>query len=399
MPGSAIRLARNMHRLVGEGALEAFARASAMQAQGHDIIHLEIGEPDFDTPAYIKDAGVAALARGQTHYTPAPGIPALRAAVAGYVSRTRGIPVEPQQVVVTPGSKLIAFFVMLALLEPGDEVIYQNPGFPVYEAMIDFTGATRVPLCLREERDFRLDPAELRSKISERTKLVVINSPQNPTGSVMTRADLAEVADAVRCRDICVFADEIYSRLQYGGEFASIASFPGMQEQTVILDGFSKTYAMTGWRLGYGVMPAELAEYVTRLMINSAGCTSGFIQRAGIAALEGPQDDVQRMASSYQQRRDLMVDGLNAIPGIRCRKPQGAFYVFPNIQATGLRSGELADYLLTKGGVATLPGTAFGECGEGYLRLCYATSESNIEAALERIVAALRALPGHKGEN
>ncbi len=388
-----MRLAQRMSRLGTETAFEVLARAKALEAQGREIIHLEIGEPDFDTPAHIKAAAVRALEEGYTHYTPAAGIPALREAIAEYVRRTRGIPVGPEHVVVVPGGKPIMFFAILALVEEGDEVIYPNPGFPIYESMIRFVGGWPVPLRLRMENEFRVDVEELARLITSRTRMLILNSPANPTGGVLTREDLAAIAELCLRHDLVVLSDEIYSRILYEGEHVSIASLPGMAERTIILDGFSKTYAMTGWRLGYGVMPEPLAEAVTRLMINSNSCTAAFTQMAGIAALTGPQDEVERMVAAFRERREVIVEGLNRLPGFRCLKPKGAFYAFPNIEGTGMSSRELAAYLLEEAGVAVLSGTAFGEYGEGFLRLSFANSIENIRKALERIEKALRRLP------
>jgi aspartate/methionine/tyrosine aminotransferase len=388
-----MRLAERMSRLGTETAFEVLARAKALEAQGREIIHLEIGEPDFDTPAHIKAAAVRALEEGWTHYTPAAGIPALREAIADYIRRTRGIPVGPENVVVVPGGKPIMFFAILALVEEGDEVIYPNPGFPIYESMIRFVGARPVPLRLRMENEFRVDVEELARLITPRTRMLILNSPANPTGGVLTREDLEAIAELCLKHDLVVLSDEIYSRILYEGEHISIASFPGMLERTIILDGFSKTYAMTGWRLGYGVMPEPLAEAVTRLMINSNSCTAAFTQIAGIAALTGPQDEVDRMVAAFRERREVMVEGLNRLPGFRCLKPKGAFYAFPNIEGTGMSSRELAHYLLEEAGVAVLSGTAFGEYGEGFLRLSFANSIENIQKALERIEKALQRLP------
>lgn len=388
-----MRLAERMSRLGTETAFEVLARAKALEAQGREIIHLEIGEPDFDTPAHIKAAAVRALEEGWTHYTPAAGIPALREAIADYIRRTRGIPVGPEHVVVVPGGKPIMFFAILALVEEGDEVIYPNPGFPIYESMIRFVGARPVPLRLRMENEFRVDVEELARLITPRTRMLILNSPANPTGGVLTREDLEAIAELCLKHDLVVLSDEIYSRILYEGEHISIASFPGMLERTIILDGFSKTYAMTGWRLGYGVMPEPLAEAVTRLMINSNSCTAAFTQIAGIAALTSPQDEVDRMVAAFRERREVMVEGLNRLPGFRCLKPKGAFYAFPNIEGTGISSRELAHYLLEEAGVAVLSGTAFGEYGEGFLRLSFANSIENIQKALERIEKALQRLP------
>jgi len=374
-----------MSRLGTETAFEVLARAKALEAQGRDVIHLEIGEPDFDTPAHIVEAAVRALHEGHTHYTPAAGVPALRQTIARHISESRGIDARPEQVVVTPGAKPIMFFTLLALAEAGDEVIYPNPGFPIYESMINFVGATPVPLPLREERDFRFDADEFRSLVSDRTRLIILNSPQNPTGGVLTREDLQAVADAARERGIMVLSDEVYEQILYEGQHVSIASLPDMQELTILLDGYSKTYAMTGWRLGYGVMPASLAEQVAKLMVNSNSCTAAFTQQAGIAALTGPTDEVRAMVRAFHERRDVIVNGLNQIPGIRCVMPAGAFYAFPNVTGTGVGSQELADRLLNEAGVATLAGESFGAYGAGYLRLSYANSVENIRAALERM--------------
>ncbi|MFQ6014417.1 MAG: pyridoxal phosphate-dependent aminotransferase [Anaerolineae bacterium] len=369
------------------------ARARALESQGREVIHLEIGEPDFDTPAHIVQAGVDALRAGYTHYSPAAGLPELREAVAEHISLSRGIPLSPEQVIVVPGAKPIMFFSILALVEPTDEVIYPNPGFPIYQSMINFVGATPVPLQLREEREFRIDHTELQQLVTDRTKLIIINSPQNPTGGILTREDLEAIAAVARERDLFVLSDEIYNRIIYEGEHLSIATLPDMAERTIILDGFSKTYAMTGWRLGYGVMPnVTLAEAVTRLMVNSNSCTAAFTQMAGVAALKGPDEDVQRMVAAFRRRRDVIVAGLNAIPGLRCQEPKGAFYVFPNVQGTGMDSAAFADYLLDDYGVATLKGESFGEFGRGFIRISYANSVSNIERALDRIDAAVRAL-------
>jgi len=388
----AIKLAKKMSRLGTETAFEVLAKARALEAQGREIVHLEIGEPDFDTPSNIVEAAIRALRSGQTHYTPSAGIPELRQAIAEETSETRGIEVKPEQVVVTPGAKPIMFFAILALCEEGDEVIYPNPGFPIYESMINFVGATPVPIPLREELDFRFDVNELRDKVTPRTKMIILNSPHNPTGGVLTKEDVEAIAEICLKNDILVLSDEIYRRILYEGEHYSIASVPGMQERTIILDGFSKTYAMTGWRLGYGVMPEELARQVARLMTNSNSCTAAFTQWAGVEALKGPQDEVNRMVAEFKRRRDIIVEGLNNIPGIRCLKPQGAFYVFPNITGVGMSSRAFADYLLEEAGVAVLSGTAFGQYGEGYLRLSYANSAENIRKALDRIGEAVARL-------
>ncbi|MCC7023302.1 MAG: pyridoxal phosphate-dependent aminotransferase [Thermomicrobiales bacterium] len=387
-----MKLATRMQRLGTETAFEVLVRARALEAQGRDVVHLEIGEPDFDTPANVSQAGANAIGEGWTHYGPAAGQPDLRQAIADYINRRTRTAYTPANVVVTPGGKPIMFFLILALLEAGDDAIYPDPGFPIYRSMIDFTGARAVPLPIREENDFRLDVGELESLITPQTKLLIINSPANPTGGVLTRDDLEAIARLAVANDLFVLADEIYSEIIYEGEHHSIASFPGMVERTAILDGFSKTYAMTGWRLGYGVMPEWIAEQVSRLMVNSVSCTASMVQRAGLEALTGPQDAVRDMVEAFRRRRDLMVSGLNAIPGVTCRNPAGAFYVFPNITGTGMTSREFADRLLDDFGVAALSGTSFGEHGEGYLRLSYANSEENLAKALERIDAAARQL-------
>ncbi len=383
-----MKLAGRMGRLGTETAFSVLAKAKALEAQGRDIIHLEIGEPDFDTAGHIVEAGCQALRSGETHYTPTAGIPELREAIAADVAESRGVSVDPTQVVVTPGGKPIMFFVILALVEAGDEVLMPNPAFPIYESMVDFVGGTPVFVPLRQENGFRFDLDEFRAGLGERTRLVILNSPANPTGGVFTAEDIAGIAEILRERpDVVVLSDEIYSRLLYSGSFASIASEPGFgpHERTIILDGFSKTYAMTGWRLGYGVMPEALAEQVTKLQVNSNSCTAAATQHAGLAALAGPQDAVGRMLEEFRARRDLIVSGLNDLPGVECISPQGAFYAFPNISGTGHSAGDLADLLLNEAGVACLSGTAFGRHGEGHLRLSYANSRENISLALERM--------------
>ena len=374
-----------MTRLGTETAFEVLVKAKALEAQGRDIIHLEIGEPDFDTPANIIEAGCDALHRSFTHYGPSAGLMELREVIAQYVSETRRVNVTPDEVVVVPGGKPIIFFSVLALAEEGDEIIYPNPGFPIYESMINYVGAKAVPIRLREELDFRLDVDELASLINDRTKLIILNSPQNPTGGVLTKDDIAAIARAIGDRNIMVLSDEIYSRLIFEGEHHSIMSVDGMKERTILLDGFSKTYAMTGWRMGYGVMRADLAAHISRLMTNSNSCTASFTQIAGIEALRGPQDMVDTMRTEFQKRRDVMVAGLNKIKGFSCRLPKGAFYVFPNITKTGWPSKKLADAVLDDAGVAALSGTAFGDFGEGYLRFSVANSIENIEKALGRV--------------
>jgi aspartate/methionine/tyrosine aminotransferase len=387
-----MKLATRMSRLGTETAFEVLAKAKSLEAQGRDIIHLEIGEPDFDTPANIIDAAIDALRAGHTHYTPANGVVPLREAIADEVSKTRDIPVHADEVVVVPGGKPIMFFALLALCGAGDEVIYPNPGFPIYESMIDFVGATPIPIRLSMDKGFSFDLDEFRRLVTERTRLIILNSPANPTGGVLSPGDLAEVAEMALANQIPVLSDEIYSHILYDEAFASIATISGMQPLTIILDGYSKTYAMTGWRMGYGVMPVELAQQITKLMVNSNSCTAAFTQMAGVEALKGPQDAVTEMVDAFRRRRDLIVAGLNEIPGFRCLLPKGAFYVFPNIEGTHKTSQELADYLLADAGVALLSGTCFGAYGEGFLRLSYATSEANIAEALERIKDAVERL-------
>jgi len=380
-----------MKRLGTETAFEVLAKARALEAQGKTIIHLEIGEPDFDTPLNIKNAAKKALDDGYTHYGPAAGLPQARAAIAQYISRTRGIEVTPDNIVITPGAKPIMFFTILACVDEGDEVIYPNPGFPIYESVIEFVGGKAVPLPLREQNEFRIDVDELKKLITHKTRMLIINSPHNPTGSVLPKEDIREIANLAMEHNLLVLSDEIYDQNLYDGMTPySIASVPGMQQRTVILDGFSKTYAMTGWRLGFGVMPEELAAHVTRLQVNSTSCTASFTQIAGIEALTGPREEVQRMVAEFQKRRDLIVDGLNAIEGIRCLKLQGAFYVFPNITGTGKTSRELEHLFLYEAGVACLSGTAFGKFGEGYLRFSYANSIPHIEQALVKIASSLK---------
>jgi aspartate aminotransferase len=382
-----LRLASRMSRLGTETAFEVLNRARALEKQGKDIVHLEIGEPDFDTPANVVDAGVNALRKGWTHYGPAAGLPDLRQAIADYVSRTRNVSVASEEVVVVPGGKPIIFFTILALIDEGDEVIYPNPGFPIYESMINYVGGHAVPIPLREERDFSVDVKELASLITSRTKLIILNSPHNPTGGTLTRKDILAIAEAIGDRNIMVLSDEIYSRLIYEGEDFSIMSVPGFKDRTILLDGFSKTYAMTGWRMGYGVMRADLATHVSRLMTNSNSCTASFTQIAGIEALRGDQSSVDKMNAEFKHRRDVFVAGLNKIKGFSCRMPKGAFYTFPNITRTGWPSKKLADALLEEAGVACLSGTAFGAYGEGYLRFSVANSLENLNKALARIEA------------
>jgi aspartate/methionine/tyrosine aminotransferase len=380
-------LSRRMARLGTETAFEVLSKAKALERKGRNIVHLEIGEPDFATPPHIVDAAVDALRGGWTHYGPSAGLPELREAIANYVSRTRGVPVEPDEVVVVPGGKPIMFYAMLALVDEGDEVIYPNPGFPIYESMIRYAGGTPVPIPLREERDFAMDVDEMASLITPSTKLIILNSPQNPTGGVLARDDIERAAAAIGDRNILVLADEIYSRLQFEGRPFSIMSLPGMKERTILLDGFSKTYAMTGWRIGYGVMRADLAAQIARLMTNSNSCTASFTQRAALAALAGDQSAVDAMRLEFERRSRAFVAGLNRIRGFGARMPKGAFYVFANITGTGWASKPLADALLEEAGVAALSGTAFGSYGEGYLRFSVANSMENLMEALKRIDA------------
>ena len=385
-----MKLADRMGRIGTETAFEAAARARALQATGRDVIHLEIGEPDFDTPRNISEAAADALLnQGMTHYTPATGIPQLKQAIVDDARRHKGIEATPEQVIVTPGAKPIMFYAMLALLEDGDEAIYPNPGFPIYESMIEFVGAKAVAAQLRAENEFRMDVDEVASLVTDRTRLIVLNSPQNPTGSVLTDADLDAIAKLAVDHDLVVLTDEIYGRLQYEGEPTSIATLPGMAERTITLDGFSKTYAMTGWRMGYGIVPASLAPAFSTLVINSVSCTNAFAQAGAAEALTGPQDAADAMREEFIARRSLVIDGLNAIPGVSCVMPHGAFYAFPNVSSFGRSSVEIADHLLYDAGVCVLAGTSFGRFGEGYLRLSYANSRENLAAALERMGESL----------
>jgi aspartate aminotransferase len=380
-----LRLSERMSRLGTETAFEVLNKARALERQGKDIVHLEIGEPDFDTPGNVVEAAVDALHKGWTHYGPSAGLPDLRQAIADEVGRTRHVKVSPDEVVVVPGGKPIIFFSILALCDSGDEVIYPNPGFPIYESMINYVGGRAIPIRLQEERDFGLDVDELSALISDRTKLIILNSPQNPTGGVLSQRDIHDIADIIGDRNIMILSDEIYSRLIFDGEHHSIMSLPGFKDRTILLDGFSKTYAMTGWRMGYGVMRPDLATHITRLMTNSNSCTASFTQIAGIEALRGDQSSVEHMRTEFHSRRDVFVAGLNRIKGFSCRLPKGAFYVFPNITQTGWKSKKLADALLEQAGVAALSGTAFGDYGEGYLRFSVANSLENLNKALERI--------------
>ena len=386
-----IHVAQRMSRLGTETAFEVLAKARALEAQGKNIIHLEIGEPDFDTPSNIKNAAKKALDDGFTHYGPAAGLPLARTTIAKHISETRGIEIKPEHVVFTPGGKPIMYFVITACVDEGDEVIYPNPGFPIYESVIQFVGGKPIPLPLKEDRDFRFSVDDLKRLITKKTRLLILNSPQNPTGGVLTESDIREIAKLAIEHNLLVLSDEIYGHILYDGHRQfSIASVPGMQERTIILDGFSKTYAMTGWRLGYGVMPEELAAHVTKLQINVNSCTASFSQIAAVEALTGPQRDAEKMVEEFKRRRDVIVDGLNSIKGFRCKRPLGAFYVFPNITGTGKTSRELETILLNEAGVACLSGTAFGRFGEGYLRFSYANSIPNLEKALERIAKTLK---------
>ena len=385
-----MKLSERMARLGTETAFDVLVRARQLEAKGKNIIHLEIGEPDFDTPDNIVDSAVYALKHGAHHYGPSAGIPELRQAIADETSRTRGIPVDPAEVVITPGAKPIIFFTALALLDPGDEVLYPNPGFPIYESMIQYLGAKAVPIPLKEESNWSLDVDELERKIGPKTKLLILNSPHNPTGGVIPAADLRRIADLCGKYDFMILSDEIYRRILYKSEYQSIASFPGMKERTIILDGFSKIFAMTGWRLGYGVMPQDLAQHVCKLQTNATSCTSTFTQLAGVEALQGEQSKPDEMVRIFKERRDFIVKGLNDISGFSCKTPDGAFYAFPNIKRLGISSKKLADLFLEEGGVACLAGTAFGANGEGYLRFSYANSTEKIAEALKRMDQTLR---------
>ncbi|MEO0025638.1 MAG: pyridoxal phosphate-dependent aminotransferase [candidate division WOR-3 bacterium] len=384
-----MRLANRMERLGTETAFDVLCRAKELECS-RTVIHLEIGEPDFATPRHIVEAAKQALDEGWTHYGPSAGLPELREAIADYAGRMRGVKFFPEQVVVTPGAKPVMAFAIMALVDTGDEVIYPNPGFPIYESMIEYMGGRPVPVRLREERNFRLDAEELAQMVNSRTKLIVINSPANPTGGVLTREDLRLIADTALKHNVWILADEIYSEIIYDHPFDSIAQFPDVHPRLIILDGFSKTFAMTGWRIGYGIMPRDMAEKMARIETNINSCTATFIQRACLAALQGPKEPVERMVAEFKKRRDFIVDGLNRLPGFRCLKPQGAFYVFPNIEGTGMDCKVLADRLLEEEGVACLAGTCFGKFGDGFLRLSYANSIENISAALERIAQFLK---------
>jgi aspartate aminotransferase len=380
-----MRLASRMERIGTETAFEVAARARALEASGVDVVHLEIGEPDFDTPAHIRAAAQRALDEGRTHYAPYAGIPELRAAIAADATQRKGFPVTPEQVFVTVGGKGVMLYAIEALVEAGDEVIVPDPGYPIYASLVSFVGGIPVPLPIRQENGFRLDPDELAARISPRTTMLVLNSPANPTGGVLTRADLEAIAALAQAHDLVVLADEIYGRILYEGEHVSIASLPGMASRTIVLDGFSKTYAMTGWRLGYAIVPEALAFAFGRLIINSISCAPTFPQYGALAALHGPQAPVEAMVAEFRARRDLLVEGLNAIPGIRCLAPQGAFYVFPDVSGTGLAGAAFAERLLTEAGVSVLAGTAFGAVGTHHIRLSYATSQAHLAQALARM--------------
>jgi aspartate/methionine/tyrosine aminotransferase len=384
-----MKLSERLARLGTETAFEVLVRARALEAKGRSVIHLEIGEPDFDTPAHVTEAAIAALKGGATHYGPAAGLPELRQAIAEDSTARRGVKATPEMVVVTPGGKPIMFYLILALVDPGDEVLYPNPGFPIYESMIRFIGGVPVPVRLLEERGHALDVDQLISKITPKTRLIVLNYPHNPTGGIIPEAGLRAIADAAVSHGIPVLSDEIYSQILYDGKHVSIAACPGMESFAIVLDGFSKTYAMTGWRLGYGIMPAPLAQVLAKLQTNAVSCTASFTQLAGIQALKGDHAPIDAMVAEFRKRRDAIVEGLRQIPGFKCPRPQGAFYVFPNITGTGYGAKALADRLLEEAGVACLSGTAFGEWGEGHLRFSYANSLENIQEALRRIKTCL----------
>jgi len=378
-------LAKRMSRLGTETAFEVLARARAMEAKGRDIVHLEIGEPDFDTPANIREAAKKAIDDGFTHYGPSAGMPNTREVFAEFLTKDRGIEVKPENIVVTPGAKPILFFSILALVDEGDEVVYPNPGFPIYESVINFVGAKPVPVPLREEKAFSFDLNEMRELVNDKTKLIIINSPQNPTGGVLTPEDMKGIAELAEKHDAWILSDEVYSKMVYEGKHVSIYDYPEVRDRVILLEGHSKTYAMTGWRLGYAAMPVELAGQISKLQTNSNSCTAAFTQVAGVEALTGPQDESLKMMAEFKARRDLIVDGLNEIPGFKCLRPKGAFYVFPNITGTGRKSKEIEEFLLEEAGVAGLSGTSFGEYGEGYLRFSYANSQENLRKALGMI--------------
>ncbi|MFB0510004.1 MAG: pyridoxal phosphate-dependent aminotransferase [bacterium] len=383
------KLAERMKRLGTETAFDVLRRAKALEQTGKEVIHLEIGEPDFDTPKNIKEAAKKALDEGWTHYGPSAGLPDFKALIAQEAGKLRNTKFNAEQVVVTPGAKPIMAFAIMAIVDDGNEVIYPNPGFPIYESMIEFMGGKAVPIQLREEFDFRLDVKEFIKLVTKKTKMIIVNSPQNPTGGVLTKEDLKVIADIARNNNIWVLSDEVYSRIIYDSKFESIVQFPGLEDRLIILDGFSKTYAMTGWRLGYGIMPETMANWLAQIETNVNSCTASFVQRAGIEGLKGPQDEPAQMTAEFKKRRDVIVEGLNQIKGISCKNPKGAFYVFPNIKKTGINGSELADRLLNEAGVACLSGTCFGKFGEGYIRFSYANSVENIKKALSKIEALL----------
>ncbi|HUT85990.1 MAG TPA: pyridoxal phosphate-dependent aminotransferase [Elusimicrobiales bacterium] len=381
-----MRLANRVSRLGQETAFEVLAKAKKLEAEGKKIVHLEIGEPDFDTPRNIREAAKKAIDKGWTHYGPSGGLPQLKEAIVSYIERTRHLKYDPDQVVVMPGGKPVMYFLIHALVNEGDEVIYPNPGFPIYESVINFVGAKPVPIQIKEEKEFNLDVSDLEKLLSPKTKLLILNSPQNPCGGVLSLKELEKIADLLKkYPDVMVMSDEIYSEILYEGKHHSIAALDGMKDRTIILDGYSKTFAMTGWRLGYAVCPKDIAPSMVKLMNNSVSCTASFTQIAGIEALNGPWDDVKKMVAEFKTRRDVIVEGLNKIPGFTCRKPNGAFYVFPNIKKTGVSSKDMADMLLYEGGVACLSGASFGAFGEGYIRFSYANSVENIKIALDSI--------------
>jgi aspartate aminotransferase len=389
---TALRLAESVGRLGTETAFSVLARARELEREGREIVHLEIGEPDFDTPLHIREAASRALAAGETHYCPSAGIHELREEAARYLSRTRGVDVDPATVLIGTGAKPFLFFTILATCDPGDEVVYPDPGFPIYESAIRWAGATPVPLPLLEERDFAFDPADLAARLTPQTKLVILNSPQNPTGGALTAAETAAVAELLAGSGAWVLSDEVYSQMVYDDEFASVASHPALLERTVLLDGLSKTYAMTGWRCGFAAVPAPLVDPLTRFFVNSTSCVPPFVQLAGVAALSGPQDEPRAMVEEFRARRDLVVAGLEALPGVTCRMPRGAFYAFPNVSGVPLDADVLADRLLEEAGVAVLAGSAFGRHGAAHLRISYANSRENLALALERMRAFLEAL-------
>lgn len=384
-----MQYADRLNRLGTEGAFEVLARAKRLEAEGKSIIHLEIGEPDFETPKNICDAGIEAIRRGETHYGPSAGLPIAREAVATYMTRTRKTAIKPENIIIMPGAKPLIFNVIFSIINEGDEVIVPDPGYPIYESVVNYVGAKPVSLVLREENEFRFDLDELSSLVTPRTRMIIINSPQNPTGGILTVSDLEGIYEVAKKHDLWIIADEIYSRIIFDEEFQTIAQIPGAMDRTIIIDGMSKTYSMTGWRLGYGAMPVKLAEHMAKLAINNFSCTASFSQYAMIEALTGPQDKVDSMVAEFKKRRDIIVDGLNDIEGISCRRPRGAFYVFPNIQGTGLGSTEAFNLLMDEAGVACLAGTAFGPAGEGYLRFSCANSVDNIREALSRIERTL----------